>query len=236
VLSVLLLAAMGVAMFLLWHFLPRGPSRLTSPGDRIGGKAAPTGSRVLLFQVGQLESKAGGTLSVVGRIGEELFEVHPGDRLAVNAQLSSHAYCSLLRFDPSRQDPKWDPENVSLLSSSASLLRFPAADSTFYAVEETGLHAFALLVSSNAMRDHRKLMEGASRSPWHAGLPGQSGVVWRSDGIRLSRSPARGEPERDAEGMIVSRLASWLRQLPEVDAVEVIAFPVLPADGRQKSP
>ena len=74
--------------------------------------------------------------------------------------------------------------------------------------------------------------------PWRAGLPGESGVVWRYDGTGLTPLTADDPSGTRSKGFKalgggrpVGELANWLGKLPGVDAVAVEAFLVVAPPG-----
>ena len=105
-----------------------------------------------------------------------------------------------------------------------------------YRLEDgTGLQAFALVVSEDPLPSFAEWQRKVGAPPWKAGVTGLAGVVWRHDGqsiiagSRRDPSVQRSKGKALRGGAEVAALGDWLRASPGIDAVEVVAFPVLPA-------
>ncbi|MFI5455329.1 MAG: protein kinase [Isosphaerales bacterium] len=177
----------------------------------------------------------------LGTLGQSSFAAHEDDEVTVRAELSEPAYAYLIAFRPDGTAELCDPddENTPPPKKSQPLYPPPAKSDERYRLSEgAGLHAFALVVSHEPLPAYRVWKQRIGPMAWAAGLPCEPGVVWRDDaqGLQplLAGDPAgtrgKGVKARGA-GEPAAKLASWLRGLPDVDAVTVEAFPIEPASG-----
>ena len=149
--------------------------------------------------------------------------------------LSAPAYAFLIALRPDGVVEVCDPEDPGVSPAKTRQLQYPPRSKTgeVYRLEDgVGLQAFALVVSKSPLPSFHEWQRRVGAPPWSAGLPGLAGVVWRHDGHWIipgsSSDPngQRGKGKSIRGGSAVAALADWLRAIPGIDAVEVVAFPV----------
>jgi serine/threonine protein kinase len=242
--AVVLLAMIGMA----WSSWP-GPVR-PSPDDRDGPIAGRQTTKpqsdlhVSRFEISYFPNPDAEDYDRrrAGLLGIQSFAAFLDDDVTVQAKLSEPAYSYLIAFRPDGTDEVCDPEDEGMAPTAKSEPMYPPPqkrNQRYYRLSEgTGLYAFALVVSRKPLPPYREWKRLHEPMAWSAGLPCESGVVWRDDGESLqpliAGGPAntRGKDAR-ARGAeeSVAKLSSWLRGLPGVDAVTLEAFPIEPAAG-----
>jgi hypothetical protein len=166
------------------------------------------------------------------------------DSVRIRSRLNNPAYVYViaLRADgefqlyyPERDDTP-PPITSSILAPAdegGQVYRFPLNDGI-------GLQAVVLLASDRPLPPYRDWIKTVRPSlPWQRSGPDVEGV-WFSDGV-LSRRldtppPTRGKarPSRSSEPTAFAQTCKVLARRPEVKTIQAWAFPVLPADGRDR--
>jgi hypothetical protein len=176
-----------------------------------------------------------------GNLGESSFVARERDSIRFRAELSSPAFCYVVAFRPDGVDEIRFPANDQTPPQETSHLVYPTAEGTASGLDEgSGFQATFLVVSRRPLPAYAgwKSQKG-ERPPWGR-VAGQATVVWHYRNGRLwAYTPERplspGHPgiprghERTLRGggeMV--RLAEWLRQNSDLEAVEGIGFTVLP--------
>jgi serine/threonine protein kinase len=177
-----------------------------------------------------------------GVLGRTSFATREDDDLKLDAELSEPAYSYLIAFRPDGTDELCDPddEDAPPLKKRQPVYPPPSKSDDRYRLSEgAGLCAFALVVSRQSLPPYREWKRRVGQMAWSARLPCEAGVVWRDEGQGLEPLRAddagltrgKGAKARDFGGP-AAKLATWLRGLPGVDVVTLVAFPVEPADKR----
>jgi serine/threonine protein kinase len=222
--GLLLAGALGVAAFALWH----GPSTPTGMAPR---------SQKTQIQIQRLDVEH--YLTVHGRrdprprlLGKDSFVTYCNDGVEVEARLSQPAYAFLIAFRPDGTEVLCLPEKPDKAPTPTEWLLFPPTAENDYGLEEgTGLQAFVLVASSQPLPSFQQWWS-------HQGCPWQKSeappdVVWRSldgiqfEGLTADSSGSRGQREVPGKAS-VARLTHWLKGRPQVEAVAVLGFAVMP--------
>jgi serine/threonine protein kinase len=166
-------------------------------------------------------------------LGKDSFVTHVDDSVEVAAWLSRPAYAFLIAFRPDGTAMLCFPEKEDEKPPRTDRPRFPSVSTdSDYALEEgAGLQVFALVVSSQPLPSFKGWWSrqgcpwGKSESPPE--------VVWRSYGgvavEGLTADPSGPRGKRAVQGKAaVARLADWLSKRPQVEAVAVLGFAVMP--------
>lgn len=201
--------------------------------------AAPETLRVLGLNVNHFPT-VNGFSAPPRRLGEKSFGTHFGDSVTVQGRLSRPAYAFLISFRPDGTPDVCFPEEEDELPPLADRPRYPSKSLEFnYRLEEgTGLQAFALVASSQPLPSFKDWWTQRSGCPWkkHEAPPG---IVWKSDGIEdveaLTEEDPNGQRAKSMEvpgKTAVVQLAKWLREAPQIEAVEVLGFAVMPREKR----
>jgi hypothetical protein len=180
----------------------------------------------------------------IGVLGDTSDVAHFDDLVKVRAELSEPAYCCLMVLKTNGDSfvyiPHADPESQA---SKVKVLTYPDpakhADGKidYYALNDSengGAHAFVLLASRQPLRDESQWRSTLADIPWK---PGQLSGVWQFDGSKLQHLMAsRGvESAPESELDLFERTCKTLKKLPGVDAMQAVAFPVLPKPPLQKT-
>jgi serine/threonine protein kinase len=172
-----------------------------------------------------------------GVLGKDTFATRQGDSVTVEARLSQPAYAYLLAFRPDGIAEVCFPESEDERPPLTDRPRYPSESrGVNYGLDEgAGLQVFALVVSSRPLPPYKEWTARRGAAPWKRS-PTPPGVVWRDDGTDIIAVTVDDPTGQRAKGREVSgkttvaRLADWLRQAPEVEAVAAVGFAVLPKD------
>lgn len=203
----------------------RGPAARENPHERIV---------VWKLEVEHFAKVNAKRVRRVGLLGEQSFTTHLEDAVRVRAELSGPAYCYLIAFRPDGTEELCFPEQESEPPPLTDRPRYPSASAgvAYGLTDGTGLEAFFVVVSRQPLPAYGVWRKSRGESPWRA-TDAEAGLVWRYYGEELlawTAAQAAGQRGKGRElqgGGMVDRLAAWLRQAPEVEAVEGIGFPVL---------
>jgi hypothetical protein len=165
-------------------------------------------------------------------LGKDSFVTHCNDGVEVEARLSQPAYAFLIAFRPDGTQELCLPEKPDKPPTPTERLRFPPTSENDYGLEEgAGLQAFAVVASSQPLPPFEQWWSRQG-CPWQRS-EAPPDVVWRSwdgapvEGLIADPSGARGT--REVRGQApVARLTKWLKARPQVEAVMVLGFAVMP--------
>jgi tRNA A-37 threonylcarbamoyl transferase component Bud32 len=173
-----------------------------------------------------------------GLLGVKSFTTHLGDAVTVEARLSRLAYAYLIAFRPDGIDEVCFPEKKDEKPPLTDRPRYPSVSrgDNYGLTDGEGLTVFALVVSSQPLPAYKEWRGRLSASPWKRNSPTPPGIVWYDDGVFVEALTAEGRnrgsrgkgQEAPGKSQVVA-VADWLRQAPEVEAVAVVGFAVLPA-------
>ncbi len=173
-------------------------------------------------------------------LGKDVFNTNLDDSVTVKARLSRPAYAFLIAFLP---DGKWDvcfPEKDSEPPPLTNEPRYPlkSLEDNYGLEEGAGLQVFALVASSDPLPSFKDWWAKCQDCPWKKN-DAPPGVVWRSDGEQDVEALTEDDPAgqrgkgKSVQGKTpVVQLAQWLRQAPQIEAVQVVGFAVMPKDKR----
>lgn len=235
--ALLLAGTIGLAAWLL-------RSSGSSPGTMAEQGAAAVAAeklRVLRLEVTHYPTRSGHIdTKRIRQLGKDVFSTNLDDSVTVKARLSRPAYAFLIAFLP---NGAWDvcfPENASEPPPLTDQPRYPWKSlKDNYGLEEgAGLQVFALAASSNPLPSFKEWWAQGAGCPWKKN-DAPPGVVWRSNGAEdveaLTENDGGGQRAKGksvAGKTPVAQLAEWLRQAPQIEAVQVVGFPVMPKDKR----
>jgi hypothetical protein len=175
-----------------------------------------------------------------GILGRQSFAARLEDDVTVRAKLSEPAYSYLIAFRPDGTEELCDPDDEDVPPSRKREPVYPPparSDEKYRLSEGAGLYAFVLVVSHKPLPAYREWKRLRGKTAWSAGLECEPGVVWRDDGLGPlplladDFTGTRGKGARTrGSGESVARLATWLRGVPDVDAVALEAFAVMPQE------
>jgi hypothetical protein len=215
------------------HALRPPPPTPPQPQPQPAPTAVPL--RIMHLDVEHLAKRGEAEDEPRGLLGVESFQVQPGDDVRLRAALSVPGYAFLISFRPDGVVEVCDPDDPAVPPAKTKHVQYPppTRTSTVYRLEDgTGLQAFALVVSKDPLPTFDAWQRRVGAPPWKAGLPGRAGVVWRHDGqwllprTQIDPNGRRGKGAALRGGTEVAALTDWLRALPGIGAVEVVAFPV----------
>jgi hypothetical protein len=180
----------------------------------------------------------------IGVLGDTSDGAHFDDLVRVRAELSEPAYCCLMVLKTNgdslvyipHADPVSQASKVKVLTYPDPA-KFADGKTGYYALNDSengGAHAFVLLASRQPFRDESQWRSTLAGIPWKLGhLSG----VWQFDGSKLQHPIAsRGvESAPESELDVFERTCQTLKKLPGVDAMQAVAFSVLPKPPQQKT-
>jgi hypothetical protein len=170
----------------------------------------------------------------LGAIGVLTWNAQFNDNVRVKARLSAPGYCYLIALNPDGTIQLCPKAQEDAPPSRADKIVYPS-DSYYGLTDGTGLQAFVLVAS-------RKPLPAFASWPARAGLHWSSAaaaMTWRYDGRvfeSLGDLPRGTERHASTAPAPFDAICRYLRHLPDVDAVQATAFPVLPAEERKPSP
>jgi hypothetical protein len=172
----------------------------------------------------------------LGRIGESREPILLNDLLKVSIRLSARAYCYLVALNPNGQVQLCLPKASDRPSPSLEL-RYPIREpgqvvpKYFPLNDGTGLQVFVVLASRRPLPPYAQWTgsDGLKRR-WKPVAADEVHAVWRyRDGeVTPDGSIPRGEPRTRSGPPPFKEICEFLKDRPEVEAIEAIAFPVRP--------
>jgi serine/threonine protein kinase len=176
--------------------------------------------RVVSFRVGHYR---GPEAELVGQIGLNDFSARFDDDVRVHAELEDPAHCLLLAFNPDGKEQLCVPKDPNLPPPLTARLDYPPETNKYFSLTDgTGLQAFVIVASRQPLPPYSQWRPAA---PWKA-VQADSG--WRfHDGDLTPLLQVRGqERERGDAPQALRELCDYFKGRPDVEAVEVLAFPV----------
>ncbi len=165
-----------------------------------------------------------GTIGVLSQVARF------NDNVRVEARLNAPAYCYLIALNPDGSTQLCPKSAEHASPGRTAAIVYPAEADDYYGLTDgTGLQAFVLVAS-------RRPLPSFASWPARAGLPwtaAKAGEAWRYDGRDLAPlgDSVRGTERRVSPAPApFAATCRYLSRLPGVDAVQAIAFPVLPAE------
>jgi serine/threonine protein kinase len=160
--------------------------------------------------------------------------VHEGEEATVYAELSSPAYGYLLALNPDGKVQLCEPRTAVEEPLQGSIIRFPDSTPYFPFTDGSGLQVFLVLCARRPLPAYEKWAGKAwLEENWKQVGVEESRGVWRHDGqaATLVSSTARG-PLRQGPGppALFDKVCRHLATLPDIDAIQAIAFPVIPKE------
>ncbi len=226
-----LIAASGLCLGLLAAAL-FGPRLWRSP-------ESPTPPPPLAIEEFRVNHFRGKQAKPLGDIRHTAEEVRVNDSVRVFARLGAPAYCYLIAFNPDGSEqlcyPAWDgdrpQEARAVKPMPVTEFRFFPDDKSVFGLDAAGLQVFVLVASTRPLPPYAEWRSGAGQIPWKPISHGGDGR-WQFDGREFTRLPLeRGKrAEREAEPQVLRNLCAFFRDRPELEAVQVIAFPVVDED------
>jgi hypothetical protein len=222
----------------------RAPSRrpgLDSPSPSAGASStaarpAPPVTEPLRIESMQIESYRGNTTQLQGTIGVLAHSARFEDNVRVRARLSAPGYCYLIALNPdgSIQFCPKDQENATPRPTAE--IAYPGEPDGYYGLTDgTGLQAFVLIASAKPLPPFGT-WAGRSGLSWASATATEA---WHFDGRRIAEL---GDSSRGTERRVTTApspfaaLCRYLGRLPDVDAVQATAFPVLPVQVPEPAP
>lgn len=167
----------------------------------------------------------------VGVVGLTLHEARFDDDARVRAKLPQPAHCFLIAFNPDGSIQLCHPENETTPPAKIDSLFFPAGAKRYFGLTDgVGLQVFALVMSQEALPAYAQWSSQIGALPWRRA---EAEGVWKFDGEQFAIAVGgRGEiRERSGPPEAFANVCRRLQEAPGIDAIQAIAFPVVPADG-----
>jgi hypothetical protein len=228
-----------LAVIWAWHALLAGPPAAATPERATpattDGNARTPSLKTLVVETLNVEHfRKDGTPCKY--VGEDSFDPCPCDKVVVEARLSREAFAYLIAFNPDGTEELCFPASEETPPTATAKPRYPlkGVGKGYGLTSGAGLQVFAVVVSEQPLPAYREWKARRAKSPWKPEPQAPRNVVWRSDGGEpkyFDPKHAGAQRSKDEEvpgyGPLVT-LVDWLRKGPKVEAVEAIAFPVLP--------
>ncbi len=186
-----------------------------------------TALRAGLFEVQHYRGNPARHMGTIGRLSHSGRE---DDHVRVSIHLSAPAYCYLLALNPNGTVQMCPKAQSNVRPIPVTEIDYPAEADRYYGLTDgAGLQAFVLIAS----RDPLPAFDSWPHRTALSWKPSAGAVgVWRSHGsqFELLASNTRGD-ERQVATMTprsVTDVYDFLREIPGLDLVEVVAFPVEP--------
>jgi hypothetical protein len=163
-------------------------------------------------------------------VGVSSWEGRGGDAVRVMARLDVPAYCYLIALEPDGRTRLVDPPDETVAPSPRSVIHHPSGrDDAARLPDAAALQGWLLVASAHPLPSFSEWTP-APQLRWRSVV---AAGVWRFDGrqvLRFGTAPGPGGiPRTFAESpRPFAQLCGVLRDLPELDAVEAIVYPVRP--------
>jgi hypothetical protein len=221
----------AVAIFAVWQFVVRPDGkRPTSPIPA----SAQRPLRVTSLSVRHYRVQGHNRLDDLGPVGAGGDAVLIGDDVRVEVRLSEPAYAYLLALNTDGSVQLGLPESEAQPPPCTDqLVLYPSRADYFTLTEGPGVQAFAVVASRRPLPAYRDWRPGLAGLNWgHTEAAG----VWRYDSQQFAPDPPPGsDPGEGKRGTKTRRVPEpfeaacrFLRDRPGVEAIEAIAFSVLP--------
>lgn len=232
-----LLLVVAVLAGLAWQLWPDRQGRLpTGPGP-----VHPAVVRIKPLQVMHYQT-VGNEALAKGKLGEHSFATRHGDAVTLTVELSAEAYCYVIGFNfDGKEQLLWPMDDHGKPSDEVApprldRLHLPTGGNHLYLDDPapSGLQAYVVAASSQPLPPYAQWRAGRQGLPWKPLPPVQT--VWQADAAgAYAVVPGQGADRgtiREAAG--VPPLSGLCRALQSggVEAVEAMAFPVLPKEDQ----
>jgi tRNA A-37 threonylcarbamoyl transferase component Bud32 len=170
----------------------------------------------------------GAKASRLGVIGTSSLDVQLNDDVRIQAELSRPAHCYLIAFNPDGKEQLCHPREETTPPGPISILVYPPGPTEYFGLTDCiGLQAFVLVASQAPLPCYQEWRAVTGAAPWQ---PAPAEGVWRFDGQQFEAiGPERGqERQRLGPPRPVQDQCDFFKARPQVDAIQVMAFPVQP--------
>ena len=243
-LAVAIAIPLVIVLFVVIGLEVFGPDAPSDPKKKVekppAGASAPTYKvEVHSFQLSHLEKR--GRFDVPrGLIGRKSFQTWVGDGIKISATLTEPAYSYIIAFWPNGGIKVCFPEADSARPPQGNNPKYPSISRgvSYGLTDGTGLQAFFVVVSRKPLPPYRAWRKNLGPSPWRP-TETAAGVVWQYRNGELLywakdvRDGQRGKADKVRGGKMLIRIAKWLLERPEIEAVEGIGFSVQPASMKE---
>jgi hypothetical protein len=164
----------------------------------------------------------------------EMRDARFDDKVQVEAEFSEPVYAFLLAFNPNGKEQLCLPNDPGQRPDRRDRLDYPEGDEAFRLNDGVGLQAFVVVASRQPLPAYDEWKAQRPGVDWMTLRP-KEGAVWRGDGERLEPLTRHGDDRGEVvklEGLTpLKELWRTLRRSPGIDALEGVAFLVLPKKG-----
>jgi hypothetical protein len=214
------------------------PAALTTPSLEPPSIATPaTPLRIASLDVIHLQLKPRGENGksdheVMGKLGKVPCQIRESDKVVVSAQFDAPAYSHLIALNPDGKDQLYLPPEMGQPRPASAEIGFDEFD--FPLTDGSGLQAFVVVASRRPLPPYEQWPgRDGLRQRWKHVAADDVYDVWEYKDGQLKRLPsgARSPLEKHpgVESLAPFRnVCDYLRQLPDIEAVQAIAFPVRP--------
>jgi tRNA A-37 threonylcarbamoyl transferase component Bud32 len=219
-LSVVTVALVAILVGVAWKPDSAPPRELAAPLKKMQVSLEVSGYR-------------GEKATPLGKLGTSSFAIREDDDVRIHAELSSPAYCYLLACNTDGKVELCHPREETAVPERSAALEHPSNPAKYFPLNDgPGLQAFVLLASHEPLPSYKEWRAAAGAPPWPKT---QAEGSWRFDGQRFELvGPQRsGERQRQGPPQALQDLCAFFEDRPQVDAIEVLAFPVEPKEVKE---
>jgi hypothetical protein len=200
-----------------------------APAGVAAGPQAPLVVRSLRIQRTIVEGEQRQRLD----LGVDAFFARFGDQVRLTAELSEPAYSFLLAFNPDGKEQLCLPTDPQRAPERLAQLTFPPETGYVFNLDDgTGLQAFVLVAARQPLPAYEEWKKARPALAWRK-VPVNVHGVWRGDGRQglawqLAAGPdVRGKVSQEVDLAPLEQVCRQLRAAPGIEALSVVAFPVL---------
>jgi hypothetical protein len=175
----------------------------------------------------ELEHMQGGSPSL-GMIGlDDISDCREDDDVRIHARLSAPAYFYLIALHPNGSTQLYYPSDEATPPPISDRLSYPLGDETSPLTDGVGLQGYVLIASRRSLPAYSEWKSRLGDLAW-TGTKAEG--VWHYDGEQFERLPKRRSNPRPGVEVPISFASACriLARVPDVDAIDAWAFPVLP--------
>jgi hypothetical protein len=211
--------------------LPSKPAELAEQASQIRGPIEITSLEINHHRGEQAEQL--GKIRKIATLSDDIFF---DDDVRVHIELSAQAYCYLIAFNPDGKDQMCYPRKEDVPPKPVDKLDYPAEIAKYFPLNDgVGLQAFVLVATRSPLPAYEEWRKAHGSPPWKKT---RSADIWRFDGQKLEQVELqRGQPrERGGAPVALQQLCDFFKSQPSVEAVQVVAFPVLAKEADKTTP
>jgi serine/threonine protein kinase len=196
--------------------------------DSTTNPSSPVEGAVRILSLKALHYRDGGEKQL-GFLGEDSFAAREDDDVRIQAELSRPAYYYLLAYNSNGKQELCYPKDDAVIPKPVKQLSHPPTEGSAFPLNDgPGVQVFVLLASGKPLPAYRDWQQRLSPAPWQTS---EVEGVWRyRNGIlEPPRQERSGTRQLRSVPPFLGHLCDFFKARDNIDAVEILAFPVRPA-------